>query len=43
MITNTKENLEIRPLYDLESGTWTYLILDQKSKQSVLVDPVLER
>ncbi|EMJ88854.1 MBL fold metallo-hydrolase [Leptospira meyeri] len=43
MITNTKENLKIRPLYDLESGTWTYLILDQKSKQSVLVDPVLER
>nr|WP_244934508.1 MBL fold metallo-hydrolase [Leptospira vanthielii] len=43
MITNPKDNMEIRPLYDLESGTWTYLILDKGSKQSVLIDPVLER
>lgn len=43
MITNSKDNIEIRPLYDLESGTWTYLALDKESKQSVLIDPVLER
>ncbi|MCG6145959.1 MBL fold metallo-hydrolase [Leptospira bandrabouensis] len=43
MITDEKDKIEIRPLYDLESGTWTYLLLDLESKQSVLIDPVLER
>lgn len=43
MITDPIENIEIRPLYDLESGTWTYLLLDKTSKLSVLIDPVLER
>ncbi|XDD53476.1 MBL fold metallo-hydrolase [Leptospira sp. WS4.C2] len=43
MISNPNDNIEIRPMYDLESGTWTYLLLDKESKQSVLIDPVLER
>ncbi|WP_246837545.1 MBL fold metallo-hydrolase [Leptospira bouyouniensis] len=40
--TDTKIGIQIKPLYDFESGTWTYLLLDIKSKQAVLIDPVIE-
>ncbi|HEY9596255.1 MAG TPA: MBL fold metallo-hydrolase [Cyanophyceae cyanobacterium] len=32
-----------RQLYDPESSTYTYLIADEKTKQAVLVDPVIEQ
>ncbi|XDD45694.1 MBL fold metallo-hydrolase [Leptospira sp. WS39.C2] len=34
--------IDIKPLYDFESGTWTYLVIDNTSNQAVLIDPVLE-
>jgi len=32
-----------RQLYDNETSTYTYLIADEKTKEAVLVDPVLEQ
>ena len=32
-----------RQLFDKESSTYTYLIADRKTKEAVLVDPVLEQ
>ncbi|TGM05212.1 MBL fold metallo-hydrolase [Leptospira jelokensis] len=43
MVIQKTNDIEIKPLYDTESGTWTYLLLDKESKQSVLIDPVLEK
>ncbi|MDZ4725901.1 MAG: MBL fold metallo-hydrolase [Leptospira sp.] len=36
------QKVEIRPLYDLESGTWTYLVIERETKQAILIDPVIE-
>lgn len=43
MVTDKNTEIEIKPLYDTESGTWTYLLLDIRSKKAVLIDPVLEK
>lgn len=43
MIPEENNEIQIKPLYDMESGTWTYLLLDVKSKKAVLIDPVLEK
>lgn len=43
---NQKRNstpTQIRPLYDIASGTWTYLLVDSSSRKAVLIDPVLEQ
>ena len=31
---------EIRPFYENESGTWTYLLADPEQKQAAIIDPV---
>ncbi|MCW7503157.1 MBL fold metallo-hydrolase [Leptospira paudalimensis] len=41
--TDVNNEIEIKPLYDIESGTWTYLLLEKSAKQAVLIDPVLEK
>ncbi len=33
----------IRPLHDPESSTWTYILVDNDSKEAVIIDPVLEQ
>lgn len=43
MIPEENNEIQIKPLYDMESGTWTYLLLDVESKKAVLIDPVLEK
>jgi glyoxylase-like metal-dependent hydrolase (beta-lactamase superfamily II) len=40
--TDTMNGIQIKPLYDFASGTWTYLLLEIESKQAVLIDPVIE-
>ncbi len=35
--------IRIRQLFDQKSSTYTYLLFDSKSKESVLIDPVLEQ
>ncbi len=32
-----------RQLFDRESSTYTYLIADTKTKEAILVDPVIEQ
>ncbi|WP_244932622.1 MBL fold metallo-hydrolase [Leptospira yanagawae] len=43
MVIEKRNEIEIKPLYDTESGTWTYLLLDIESKKAILIDPVLEK
>lgn len=33
-------SLEIKPFYEPESGTWTYLVADRSSAAAVIIDPV---
>lgn len=41
--TETREKLmQIRQLMDLETNTYTYLIIDMSTRKAALVDPVLE-
>lgn len=42
LIKNFTNSVEVRPLYDQESGTWTYLVLNRKNKEAALIDPVFE-
>ncbi len=36
-------DIQIRPLYDGESGTWTYLIIHNATHTCCLIDPILEK
>ena len=38
-----KNSLILRQLFDQESSTYTYLLADSKSKEAILIDPVLEK
>ena len=40
--TPTSQGVSVRQLFEKESSTYTYLIIDNSSKSSVLIDPVLE-
>ena len=33
----------VRPLFDLESSTWTYILTDKATKKAVIIDPVLDQ
>ena len=35
-------NFVFRQLFEKESSTFTYLLADKKSKEAILIDPVLE-
>jgi sulfur dioxygenase len=36
------ENLMLRQLFDKESSTYTYLLVDKPSREAILIDPVIE-
>ena len=38
----TEQSYLIRPLFDKESSTWTYIVTDKVSRKSIIIDPVLE-
>jgi hypothetical protein len=35
--------INVRPLFDQDAWTYTYLIFDGESKEAVLIDPILEK
>ncbi|KAM6967820.1 persulfide dioxygenase ETHE1, mitochondrial [Aplochiton taeniatus] len=39
---NLRDGLFFRQLFESESSTYTYLLADTKSKEAILIDPVLE-
>lgn len=43
MIPVHNSKIQIRPLYDEESSTWTYLMIHNPSLSCCLIDPVLEK
>ncbi len=37
------QTYSVRPLFDSESSTWTYIVTDRDSGKAVIIDPVLEK
>ena len=35
-------NVDVMPLFDAPTATWTYLIVDPRTRQAAIVDPVLD-
>lgn len=38
----TASHVTVRQLFEKESSTYTYLVVDAKSNEAVIIDPVLE-
>ena len=36
-------NLKIKQLFDYDTWTYTYLLWDESSRKSIIIDPVLEQ
>lgn len=41
-LSMTSENLLFRQLFEHESSTFTYILADKKTKEAVIIDPVIE-
>lgn len=43
MVAATKSlSVSVRQLFEKESSTYTYLVIDKSSKSAVLIDPVID-
>jgi sulfur dioxygenase len=42
MLSESRSKVAIRQLFEKESSTYTYLLIDGNSKEAVLIDPVIE-
>ena len=42
MMSGTASKVAVRQLFEKESSTYTYLLIDSSSKEALLIDPVIE-